>query len=139
MRRLDGLRPEATQVTVALVIDEDDNEVGRGGPRAAKGNKQDHKYREEKAFTFHAHSMQSLDTYVKYTHQGDANRRPPLPLPGHPGSGDNVMENISIYIREPNIPAVVLKGKALVIQAEQMQDGRMEIVIGNRVFLREHA
>src|SRR3989442_23453 len=49
------------------------------------------------------------------------------------GSGEDVLHNAPMDVSEPEIAARVAVGEAFVIDAEKMEDGRMEIVYVNRM------
>ena len=43
-------------------------------------------------------------------------------------SGQHRLDHLTMHIRQPVIPTAMTKGEFLVIEAQQMQDGGMEIV-----------
>ena len=48
--------------------------------------------------------------------------------------GQAVVEDLAVYIGQTALNTIVVKGKVFMIDSEQVQDGGMEIIPGNRVF-----
>src|SRR5439155_10113302 len=45
-----------------------------------------------------------------------------------PHSCQHLLNHFSVHVREPALGAVVVKGQSLVIQAEQMEQGRVQVM-----------
>ena len=43
-------------------------------------------------------------------------------------SPNKIHRHIAVHVREPEIAAVVAIGQALVVEAEQVQDGRVQVM-----------
>src|SRR5438445_11845486 len=48
-------------------------------------------------------------------------------------SGQNAVHHLTVHVRQPALDTVVVVRQPLVVQAEQVKNGRVEIVNGHRV------
>src|SRR5262245_21491429 len=49
------------------------------------------------------------------------------------GSGNQLLDDVPVHVSEPAVYAVVPEGQLLVVDAEQMQNGRVQIVTVRRL------
>src|SRR5579883_711862 len=81
-------------------------------------------------------------TFRKFRRDNPSQYRPPPPITVHMRrpreSGQDVADDGALYVRQAEIPAAVAVGQPLVVDAEQVQDGGVQVVDVDPVLDRVH-
>src|SRR5579883_3410462 len=78
-------------------------------------------------------SSSSFGPMGTFPKTGQFRRVDPYWIERHPTLRQHILHHISVYVREAEVPVLTLVGQLLVVDAETMKDGRVQVVNFNRI------